>query len=115
MIPEYHFDRITLGPIELRVFGTLVVLGILTGHTLFVRRARRAQLGAPAVIEGFAVSLGAGALLPEGKTIGPKELWVGRPAKLVRELPEPALIGMRMGVAHYVENGKAHAKAVAGS
>jgi carbonic anhydrase/acetyltransferase-like protein (isoleucine patch superfamily) len=57
--------------------------------------------------------LGAGALLPEGKTIGPKELWVGRPAKLVRELPEPALVGMRMGVAHYVQNGKAHAEAVA--
>jgi phosphatidylglycerol:prolipoprotein diacylglycerol transferase len=63
MIPEYHFERIALGPIELRVFGTLVVLGILTGHTLLVRRARQEQLGSPAVIEGFAVSLGAGALL----------------------------------------------------
>ena len=56
--------------------------------------------------------LGAGALLAEGKHIGAKELWVGRPAKLVRELPEAALVGMRMGVAHYVENGKAHAAAV---
>jgi phosphatidylglycerol:prolipoprotein diacylglycerol transferase len=63
MIPEYHFDRIALGPIHLQVFGVLLVLGIIVGHSRLVREARAAQLGSPRVIEGFAVALGAGALL----------------------------------------------------
>ncbi|VAV89182.1 Carbonic anhydrase, gamma class, partial [hydrothermal vent metagenome] len=63
------------------------------------------------VVESDAM-LGAGALLPEGKHMGERELWVGRPAKRVREMPEDALAGMRLGVAHYVENGKAHKAAV---
>jgi phosphatidylglycerol:prolipoprotein diacylglycerol transferase len=63
MIPEYHFDRLALGPIHLQVFGTLLVLGIITGHTLLVRRARADDLASPRVIEGFAITLGAGALI----------------------------------------------------
>ncbi|MBK7163559.1 MAG: gamma carbonic anhydrase family protein [Sphingomonadales bacterium] len=100
---------------------TIIGDDVLIGHMAMVHGCtikNRGFIGLGAIImNGCLVEedgmLGAGALLPEGKTIGPKELWVGRPAKLVRELPEPALIGMRMGVAHYVENGKAHAKAVA--
>jgi carbonic anhydrase/acetyltransferase-like protein (isoleucine patch superfamily) len=57
--------------------------------------------------------LGAGAMLTSGKTIGPRELWVGRPAKPVRELPDSALADMRHGVDHYVENARAHAAALA--
>ena len=45
--------------------------------------------------------------------MGERELWAGRPAKLMRELPEPAIAGMRAGVAHYVENAKHHVEAVA--
>ncbi|MFO0760938.1 MAG: prolipoprotein diacylglyceryl transferase family protein [Byssovorax sp.] len=63
MIPYYRFDQLSLGPIHLHVFGTLLVLGIITAHSLLVRRARAMNLGSPAVIEGFAVSLGAGALV----------------------------------------------------
>ncbi len=63
MIPEYHFDRLSLGPIHLQVFGTLLVLGIIVGHSLLVRRAREDELGSPRVIEGFAITLGAGALI----------------------------------------------------
>lgn len=63
MIPEYHFDAIALGPIRLQVFGTLVVLGIIAGHMVLVRRARAEQLGSPRVIEGFAIALGAGAVV----------------------------------------------------
>ena len=63
MIPEYHFDRIALGPIHLHVFGTLLVRGIIVGHSILVWQARAAQLGSPRVIEGFAISLGAGALV----------------------------------------------------
>ncbi|HMS20967.1 gamma carbonic anhydrase family protein [uncultured Sphingorhabdus sp.] len=103
-------------------FPTFIGDDVLIGHMAMVHGCtikNRGFIGLGAIIMNGCVveedgMLGAGALLPEGKTIGPKELWVGRPAKLVRELPEPALIGMRMGVAHYVENGKAHAKAVTG-
>lgn len=103
-------------------FPTFIGDDVLIGHMAMVHGCtikNRGFIGLGAIIMNGCVveedgMLGAGALLPEGKTIGSKELWVGRPAKLVRELPEPALIGMRMGVAHYVENGKAHAKAVTG-
>lgn len=102
-------------------YPTIIGDDVLIGHMAMVHGCiikDRGFIGLGAIIMNGCVveqdgMLGAGALLPEGKVIGPKELWVGRPAKLVRELPEPALIGMRMGVAHYVENGKAHAKAVA--
>jgi hypothetical protein len=30
----------------------------------------------------------------------------------MRDLPEAAIAGMRMGVAHYVENAKAHKAAI---
>ena len=57
--------------------------------------------------------LAAGAMLTEGKAIAPRTLWGGRPARFMRELDDAAIAGMRMGVAHYVENGKAHTLALA--
>lgn len=101
-------------------FPTIIGDDVLIGHMSMIHGCtirNRGFVGLGAIVMNGCVidedgMLGAGALLPEGKTIGPRELWVGRPAKLVRELPEAALIGMRMGVAHYVENGKAHAAAV---
>lgn len=102
-------------------YPTIIGDDVLVGHMAMVHGCTirdRGFIGLGAIVmNGCTIEedgmLGAGALLPEGKIIGPKELWVGRPAKLIRELPEPALAGMRMGVAHYVENGKHHAKAVA--
>ncbi|MFM2411522.1 MAG: hypothetical protein RL481_2350 [Pseudomonadota bacterium] len=101
---------------------TIIGDDVLIGHMAMVHGCiikDRGFIGLGAVIMNHCVveedgMLGAGALLPEGKTIGPKELWVGRPAKLIRILPDAALVGMQMGVAHYVENGKAH-KAATGS
>ncbi len=57
--------------------------------------------------------LAAGAMLTEGKVMEPRSLWGGRPAKFMRELSDAAIAGMRMGVAHYAENAKAHNAAVA--
>ena len=45
--------------------------------------------------------------------IAERELWGGRPARKMRDLDDMTIAGMRMGVAHYVENAKAHAAAVA--
>ena len=57
--------------------------------------------------------LAAGAMLTEGKVMAARELWGGRPARKMRDLDDAAIAGMRMGVVHYTQNAKAHAKAVA--
>lgn len=62
---------------------------------------------------GSDAMLAAGAMLTEGKVMEPRQLWAGRPAKFLRDLPESAIAGMRMGVAHYVENAKHHSAAIA--
>ena len=59
-----------------------------------------------------AAMLAAGALLTPGKRIASGELWSGRPAAKMRDLPAPAIADMQLGVAHYVENGKRHFAAV---
>jgi len=43
--------------------------------------------------------LAAGALLTSGKTVGPRELWAGSPAKFFRTIPddESALLCSRAG------------------
>jgi carbonic anhydrase/acetyltransferase-like protein (isoleucine patch superfamily) len=64
-----------------------------------------------AVIEGDAM-LAAGAMLTQGKRIEARQLWAGSPARFVRELDDAAIMGMRVGVAHYVRNAKAHAAAI---
>jgi carbonic anhydrase/acetyltransferase-like protein (isoleucine patch superfamily) len=63
-----------------------------------------------AVIESDAM-LAAGAMLTQGKHIATRQLWAGSPARFVRDLDDAAVMGMRLGVAHYVENAKAHAAA----
>lgn len=102
---------------------TIIGDDVLIGHMAMIHGCtikNRGFIGLGAIVMNHCTieedgMLGAGALLPEGKTIGPRELWVGRPAKCLRELPEAALVGMRFGVAHYVENGKAHRAAVDGA
>lgn len=48
--------------------------------------------------------LAAGSLLPGGKTVGPDELWAGRPAKFVRMLTGNDIEAMRFGSSHYHRN-----------
>jgi carbonic anhydrase/acetyltransferase-like protein (isoleucine patch superfamily) len=102
-------------------FPTLIGEGVLIGHMAMVHGCvleDRAFVGLGAIVmDGCRIGsdgmLGAGAMLTSGKAIGPRELWVGRPAKPVRELPDSALADMRHGVDHYVENACAHAAALA--
>jgi carbonic anhydrase/acetyltransferase-like protein (isoleucine patch superfamily) len=51
-------------------------------------------------------------MLTQGKRIEARQLWAGSPARFVRELDDAAIMGMRVGVAHYVLNAKAHAAAI---
>ncbi|MCR2834437.1 gamma carbonic anhydrase family protein [Parerythrobacter lacustris] len=102
--------------------GSPLIIGddVLIGHMAMVHGCRienRGFVGLGAIamnkaVVGSDAMLAAGAMLTEGKVMGPRELWGGRPARLMRELDDAAIIGMRMGVAHYAENAKAHAAAV---
>ena len=93
----------------------------LVGHMVMLHGCRiedRGFVGLGAIAMNKAViasdaMLAAGAMLTEGKVMGPRELWGGRPARLMRELDDMAIMGMRMGVAHYVENAHAHRAAIA--
>ena len=47
--------------------------------------------------------VGAGAVVPEGKVIAPGTLWMGTPAKYVRDLREDERERFRMTAVHYSE------------
>ena len=104
-------------------FPTIIGEDVLIGHMAMIHGCKIADKGfvglGAIVMNGCAIEaggmLGAGALLPEGKIIGAKELWVGRPAKKVRDLDDAAIAGFQSGVAHYVQNGRAHKSAVSSS
>ena len=102
--------------------GSPLLIGedVLIGHMAMLHGCTIADrgfvgLGAIAMNKariGSDAMLAAGAMLTEGKVIEPRTLWGGRPARFMRELDDAAIAGMRIGTAHYVENGKAHAAAI---
>lgn len=104
--------------------GHPLIIGqdVLIGHLAMVHGAMLADrsfvgLGA-IVMDGCAIDsegmLAAGAMLTPGKRIGPRELWGGRPAKPMRALSDAEVMMNGLGVAHYVENGRAHKAAISG-
>lgn len=101
-------------------FPTLIGEDVLIGHMAMIHGAMlhdRAFVGlSTTVMNGCVIEsdgmLGAGALLTPGKRIATGQLWTGRPATHTRDLNERALAEMRLGVVHYVENGRAHAAAL---
>lgn len=54
--------------------------------------------------------IGAGALVAEGKQIPDNSLVVGMPGKIVRQLDEAAIEGLRKSASHYVANARRFAK-----
>lgn len=105
--------------------GCPLVIGddVLIGHMAMVHGCRiedRGFVGLGAIAMNNAViasdaMLAAGAMLTENKAMGARELWGGRPARKMRDLDDAAVAGMQLGVAHYAENAKHHAAAIAGS
>jgi len=99
---------------------TLIGEDVLIGHLAMIHGCvleDRAFVGlTTTVMTGCAIEsdgmLAAGALLSPGKRIPSRQLWTGRPAKYMRDLTDAAIADMRQGVAHYVENGRAHAAAL---
>ena len=112
------------GPDPRRPDGYPTIIGddVLIGHMAMVHGTilqDRAFVGlSTTTMNGCVIEsdwmLAAGALLPPGKRIPSGELWGGRPAAKMRDLPEMALAEMRLGVAHYVHNAKRHNEAING-
>lgn len=104
--------------------GHPLIIGedVLIGHLAMVHGctlADRSFVGLGAIVmDGCAIDsegmLAAGAMLTPGKRIGARELWGGRPAKPMRTLTDAEVAMNALGVAHYVENGRAHKAAVSG-
>ncbi|MXO96948.1 gamma carbonic anhydrase family protein [Erythrobacter aquimaris] len=102
--------------------GSPLIIGddVLIGHMAMIHGCvieNRGFVGLGAIAMNKAVigsdaMLAAGAMLTEGKVTGERELWGGRPARKMRDLDEAAVMGMRMGTAHYAENARHHAAAV---
>ena len=103
--------------------GSPLIIGddVLIGHMAMIHGCTihdRGFVGLGAIAMNKAVigsdaMLAAGAMLTEGKIIGDRELWGGRPARKMRDIDDAAVAGMRIGTAHYAENAKHHAEAVA--
>ncbi len=101
---------------------TLIGDDCLVGHMVLLHGCTlhdRAFVGMGAMVMNGAViesdaMLAAGSLLTPGKRIASGQLWAGRPAKYLRDLSPEEIEANRIGVAHYVENGRRHAAALKG-
>jgi len=101
---------------------TIIGDDVLIGHMVMLHGSTlhdRAFVGLSSVVmDGCTIEsdamLAAGALLSPGKTVGAGELWIGRPAKMLRPLSPEEIVGNRMGAAHYAHLATLHAEAVNG-
>jgi carbonic anhydrase/acetyltransferase-like protein (isoleucine patch superfamily) len=96
--------------------ATTIGADVLVGHGAIVHGCTlmdRSFVGLGAIVlDGCVIEpegmLGAGALLSPGKRIGPRELWLGRPAKFVRLLSDEEVARNAAGAAGYVELARLH-------
>ncbi len=101
---------------------TIIGNDVLIGHMVMLHGSilhDRAFVGlSSTVMDGCTIEsdgmLAAGALLSPGKKIGAGELWMGRPAKLLRTLSVEEVSMNGLGAAHYAELARLHAAAVSG-
>lgn len=101
-------------------FPTIIGEDVLIGHMAMVHGCilhDKAFVGLGAIVmDGCVIEsegmLAAGSMLTGGKVIGAGQLWMGRPAKYLRDLDEAALASNRAGVDGYVKKGHSHAAAL---
>jgi carbonic anhydrase/acetyltransferase-like protein (isoleucine patch superfamily) len=91
-------------------FSTQIGADVTIGHKAIIHACRiedAVLIGMGAVILDGAVVrrhgfVGAGAVVPPGKTVGEGELWLGNPAKKVRMLSDAEIEGLYYSAQHYV-------------
>lgn len=101
---------------------TIIGDDVLIGHLVMLHGSilqDRAFVGLGSIVmDGCLIEtdgmLAAGAMLTPGKVIRARELWVGRPAKKLRDLTSEEIANNQRGVAHYVELARAHKAAISG-
>jgi carbonic anhydrase/acetyltransferase-like protein (isoleucine patch superfamily) len=94
---------------------------VTVGHACIIHACtlkNRAFVGMGAtVLDGAIIEeggmLGAGGLLTPGKRIGPAELWVGSPARLVRVMSVEERAEWDRTAVHYAELGRRHRDSLA--
>lgn len=99
-----------------RLAATSIGDDVLVGHMAMIHGCTlmdRSFIGLGATVMDDCVvepdgMLGAGALLPPGKTVRARELWLGRPAQFVRMLTDAEVARNRAGAAGYVELAARH-------
>ncbi len=120
-------DRISIGArtniqdgsvvhVTTRRHATYIGDDVLIGHLAMLHGCRLenyAFVGLGAIVMDDCVIAGdgmlaAGAMLTPGKRIGARELWAGRPARLLRLLSDADIARNRAGAAGYVALAKAH-------
>ncbi|WP_449426961.1 gamma carbonic anhydrase family protein [Rhodanobacter umsongensis] len=93
-----------------RGFPCLIGAGVTIGHAAVVHACTIGDyclIGMHAsVLDGAVVKkygfVGAGALIPPGKVVGERELWLGNPAKFVRLLSDRQIEQLHYSADHYV-------------
>ena len=106
---DIHYSH--YGPhAKLGGFATVIGEDVTIGHKAIVHACRigdAALIGMGAIVlDGAVVEshgfVGAGAVVPPGKTVGRGELWLGNPARKVRVLSEADIEGLYYSAQHYV-------------
>lgn len=101
-------------------YPTIIGEDVLIGHMAMVHGCTledRAFVGLGAIVmDGCRIEsdgmLAAGGMLTPDKVIGARQLWVGRPAKHLRDLDDEAIARNQAGVEGYVLNGRNHRQAL---
>lgn len=96
--------------------GVPLVIGsnVTVGHMVMLHGCTIGDgslIGINAVVLNHAVVgknciIGANALIPEGKVIPDRSLVVGSPGRVIRELTDADIAGLRANAQHYVENAR---------
>ena len=102
--------------------ATTIGEDVLVGHLAIIHGCTlmdRSFVGLGAIVmDGCVIEpegmLGAGALLSPGKRVGPRELWIGRPAKLVRVLSDEEVARNLRGAGSYVALADMHRESLNG-
>ena len=98
------------GPYSPGGFPTLIGAGVTIGHAAVIHACTIEDyclIGMHAsVLDGAVVRkygfVGAGSLIPPGKVVGERELWLGNPARFVRLLSDRQIEQLNYSADHYV-------------